>query len=125
MLRTGVGVGDSEVASVLVGVGVTVADESSFKVIMDVAIGESDIVTTMGNIKETIVVVLVVIQVAREVDVVNPDVRRRLYANRVANIGKNLGDSNVSDNDVALVLDVEADTRKACGETSVMLFYNV
>lgn len=125
MLRTVVGVGDSEVASVLVGVGVTVADESSFKVIMDVAIGESDIVTTMGNIKETIVVVLVVIQVAREVDVVNPDVRRRLYANRVANIGKNLGDSNVSDNDVALVLDVEADTRKACGETSVMLFYNV
>jgi hypothetical protein len=64
----------------------------------------------LGNVQQTIVVILAVVHVARQVTVVNPHVGGRLDADGVAVLGQDLGDLHVSDDDVADTLDVEADT---------------
>ena len=61
--------------------------------------------------------VLVVVAVAGEVDVVDPDVRRGLDADGVARRGENLGDLEVAQDDVGLVQDAHADTLEGCGGT--------
>jgi hypothetical protein len=69
-----VGVGDGQVALVLGAVGVGVADEGGLPVIMEEGVGDGDVVGGVGDVEETVVVVLVVVTVGREVEVVDPDV---------------------------------------------------
>jgi hypothetical protein len=66
--------GDAEVAGILGAVGVGVADERGLPVVVDVAVGDGDEVSGVGEVNQSIVVVLVVVTVGREVDVVDPDV---------------------------------------------------
>lgn len=112
-----VGVGDDQVASVLVAVAVGVADQTGLPVVVEVGVGDGDVVRTVGHITETIVVVLVVVHVGRQVAVVDPDVGRGLDGDGITSIGENLGDLNVADDDVGLVLDAETNTvqRRAGG----------
>jgi hypothetical protein len=69
-----VGVGYAEMSLVLRSVGVGVSDERCLPVVVDEGVGEGDVVGCVGNIEETVIVVLVVIAVGREINVVNPDV---------------------------------------------------
>lgn len=69
-----VGVGNVECAGVLVGVAVGVTDERCLPVVVEVGVGDGDPLRGVGNIKQTIVVVLVVVKVGRQVTVVDPDV---------------------------------------------------
>lgn len=66
--------GYAEVAGVLGAVGVGVADEGGLPVVVDVAVGDSDVVSGVGDVDQTIVVVLVMVTVRGDVDVVDPDV---------------------------------------------------
>ena len=61
----------------------------------------------MGDVKETVVVVLVVVQIARKIDMVDPDVVRCLNANGITNVRKDLRDLDVADDDVGLLKDTE------------------
>lgn len=111
--RTVVGIGDGEMAGILITVGVAVADQRGLPVVMDVTVGDGDPVAAVCHVDETIVVVLVVILVTGHIDVVDPDVLRGLDGDGVTVVGQNLGDLEVPDNDVGLLVDGEADTGEA------------
>lgn len=96
-------VGDSEVTLVLGAVGVGVANERTLPVVVEVGVGDGDVVCSVGNIKETVVVVLAVVHIGGELDVVNPDVLGELDGNGVS--ADNLLHDQVTDDDVLDVLD--------------------
>lgn len=97
--------GHVEEAGVLGAVGVGVADEGGLPVVVDVAVGDGDEVSRVGEVDQSIVVVLVVVTVGGEVDVVDPNIGGFLDANGITILSKNLGDTNVADDDVGLFLD--------------------
>lgn len=109
-----IGVGHSQVASVLVAVAVRVADQRCLVVVVDVAVGDGDPVAGVGDINKAVVVVLPVVQVAGDVDVVNPDVLGGLDGDGVTIVGQDLGNLQVADNDVGLSIDGKTNTSKAC-----------
>lgn len=53
-----VGVGYAEVTGVLVAVGIAVADERCLVVVVEITVGDCDVVGRVGNVDEAIVVVL-------------------------------------------------------------------
>lgn len=108
-----VGVGDVQVALVLIAVVVAVADKRRLVVVVEVVVGDGHVVGGVGDIAETVVVVLAVVQVRGEVVVVDPDVSRGLDSNGIAGIRLDLGQLQVPDNDIGHVLDVEPDTLNA------------
>lgn len=112
-----VGVRDNQVALVLVTVVVGVADQRALPVVVEVGVGDRHIVRAMGDIEQTIIVVLVVVPVRGQVCVVDPDVVRGLDGDRVTIVGQDLGDLDVADDNVGLLLDPETDAvqRGACG----------
>lgn len=113
-----VGVRDDQVASVLVRVAVRVADQRCLPVVVDVRVRHGHVVTGVGDVDQAVVVVLVVVQVAGDVDVVDPDVVGGLDGDGVTVVGQNLGDLHVTDDNVGLPVDGEADTRKALSRWS-------
>jgi hypothetical protein len=98
-------------ASILAAVGITVAYERALPVVVDVGVRDSNPVRCMGDVNEAIIIVLVMVQVAGEVAVVNPDILRSLDGDGVTIIGEDLGDLHVADNDVGLLVDSETDAR--------------
>lgn len=111
VLPLDVGVGDVELAGVLGGVAVGVADEGALEVVVDEGVGDGDEVRGVGDVEETVVVVLVVGGVGGQVDVVNPDVGGALDANGITVGGDDFADLEVLDDDVLGVLaDLETDT---------------
>lgn len=74
VLEVVVGVGDDQVSGILISVGVRVADEGCLEVVVEVGVGDGDVVGGVGDIAESIVEVLAVVHVGREVQVVHPDV---------------------------------------------------
>lgn len=104
-------VGEShvELALVLAGVAVGVANETGLVVVVEEGVGHGDPVGAVGDVEQTVVVVLAGRHVGREVAVVNPDVGGGLNANGIAIVGLDLLDGQVANNDVLDVLDVETD----------------
>lgn len=64
----------------------------------------------MGDVQKTVVVVLVVVHVGEELNVVDPDVGGELKTDSITGAGENLGDLDVADDDVALLVDSESDS---------------
>lgn len=114
-----VGVCDMQRALVA-GLRVNVADQGGLEVVVDVAIGDSDIVCAPGNIQETIVVVLARAQVGAQVNVINPDICRRLDTNSVAIGLLDLGNGQVTNDDVLDALDIQTNA----GELGALLADN-
>lgn len=54
------------------------------------------------------------VQVAGQVNVVNPDILGRLDGDRIAVVSKDLADLQVSHNDVGLSVDGQTNTRESC-----------
>ncbi|CAF3641856.1 unnamed protein product, partial [Fusarium graminearum] len=104
-----VGVGDVESTSVLSSVAVGVADKRSLMVVVEVGVGDGDPVGSVGDIEETIKEVLVLGEVGGQLAVVDPDVGGLLDADGVAVGSDNVLDGQVADDDVLLLVDVEAD----------------
>lgn len=69
-----VGVRDAQVAGVFGGVVVAVADEAGLVVVVEVGVRDGDEVGGVAGVQEAVVVVLVVVEVAEELAVVDPDV---------------------------------------------------
>lgn len=105
-----VGVGDVELASVLLGVAVRVADKRGLVVVVEEGVGDGDEVGGVGDVEETIVEVLAVVLVGGEIAVVDPDVLGSLDADGVTAAGLDVLDDQVADNDVGLLVDVQTDT---------------
>lgn len=80
--------------------------------VVDVAVGDGDPVRAVGDIDEAIVGVLAVVERRGEVAVVDPDVLGVLDTDGVAVGVLDLLDLHVADDDVLLVLDVEANAAK-------------
>lgn len=68
----------------------------------------------MCHINQAIIVILVVVQVAGQVNVVNPDILGRLNGDRIAVVSKDLADLQVPHNDVGLPINGQTNTRKSC-----------
>lgn len=56
----------------------------------------------MDSVDKSVVVVLAVVEIVREIGGVNPDIGRLLNGNAVSVVSQDLGDLHVSDNDVRL-----------------------
>lgn len=100
-----VGVGNVEVSSILIAIAVRVTHEGSLPVVVDIGVGNGDVVRSMGDVNEAIVVVLVVVTVGRDIDVIDPDVRGVLDSNGITVLCENLLDKNVTDDNILLLLD--------------------
>jgi len=83
VLEVVVGVCDDQVSGILISVGVRVADEGCLEMVVEVGVGDGDVVGGVGDVAESVVEVLVVVHVGREVQVVNPDVCCGLNANGI------------------------------------------
>lgn len=59
-------------------------------------------------------------QVAGNVDVVDPDILRSLNGDGITILGENLGNLQVANNDVGLLVDGKADTSKALIESALI-----
>lgn len=68
----------------------------------------------MSHINQAIIVILVVVQVAGQVDVVNPDILGRLNGDRIAVVSEDLADLQVPHNDVGLPINGKTNTRESC-----------
>lgn len=77
---------------VLALVAVRVSDQRSLPVIMQIRVRDRDGVDTVSEIKQAIVVILVMVAVGPELDVVNPNAVGRLDGEGVAGIGENFVD---------------------------------
>lgn len=104
-----VGVGDVELALVG-GVRVDVADQGGLVVVVDVAVGDGDPVGFPGDVQETVVVVLSRVEVGAQVNVINPHVGGRLDTDGISVGLLDLGDGQVTDDDVLHTLDVQTDS---------------
>lgn len=80
---------------------------------MEVSVGNSDPISTVGNIKKTIKIILSKTQVTRKITVINPDISRLIDTNSIAVGSINLGDLEVSKNNILLATNVEANTGKS------------
>lgn len=78
-----VGVGDVELILVT-GVRINVADQGSLEVVVNVAVGDGDIVGASSDIQEAVVVVLSRVNVGARINVINPDLSGRLDTDGVA-----------------------------------------
>lgn len=114
-----VGVGDVQLAFV-VGLRVDVADQGGLEVVVDVAVGDGDVVGAPGDIQETVVVVLARVKVGAQVNVIDPDVGGRLDTDGIAVGLLDLGDGQVANDDVLDTLDVQTDA----GELGALLANN-
>ena len=97
-----VGIGDVEVASVLIPVAVGVAYERGFVMIMEFVVRKRDEVGSVSDVQETIVVILIVVHVAGKITVVNPDVGGLwlLNADGIAVIGLDVLNGDIADDDI-------------------------
>lgn len=77
---------------------------------MKVAVGNRHTSAAMSDIDKTVVVVLVVVSVARHVNVVDPDIVGDLDANCVTNISDDLRDFEVAEDDVVLLVYAKTNT---------------
>lgn len=83
-------------------------------VVVEVGVGDSHPVSTVGDVKKTIEVILSAAEVARKVAVVDPDVGRLIDTNSITVAGINLANLQVAQDDVLLATDVDADTGEGC-----------
>lgn len=107
-----VSIGDVELALVLAGVAVRVSDKGRLVVVVEEGVGDGNPVRAVVDVKETIVVVLAVVLVRRQVAVVNPDVGGGLDVDGIAVGGLDLGDGKVADDDVGNTLDIQTNARE-------------
>jgi hypothetical protein len=82
-------------------------------VVMENAVGDSDSVGSMGNIKKTVVEILAIISVTAKVYMVNPDIGGILDADGISDRRRNLLDDEVTDNDILDLINLKADTLKS------------
>jgi hypothetical protein len=107
-----VGVGHTEL-HVLAAIRVGVADKRCLPVVGELRPRNGDTVRAMGNVEETIVVVLVMVAVRGKVNVVNPDLGRLLDTDGITSTGEHLGDLEVTDDNVLDLNDTDANTIKS------------
>lgn len=88
-------------------------------VVMNVAVRDGNPLAGVGHIDQAVVVVLVVGQVTRQVNVVDPDIVGRLNSDGVAIFSEDLADLQVSQNDVGLPVDGQTDASDCCGRSLV------
>lgn len=102
---------------VFLRVGINMANERRFEVIMQVRVGDSDLGAATSDIKEAIIVVLVVVAVRREVKVIEPNLGGLLNCESITGGSEDLGDLDVANDYIGLPKDAEANT----GEGSARL----
>lgn len=78
--------------------------------VVEEGVGDGDPVGAVVDVKETVIVVLAVLHVRREVAVIDPDILGGLDVDGIAAGGLDLLDGEVADDDVLLLLDVQTDT---------------
>lgn len=77
---------------------------------MEVVIRDSDPFSSMRQIDQAVVEVIVVAPNSREITMVNPDISRFLNDDRITVVSFNFGYLHVADNHVRLSVDGQTDT---------------
>ena len=70
-----------------------VSNEIRLPVVVEISVADRNIIRGMGDVYQTVVVVLVVGKVRGDVAVIDPDVSRGLNSDRIAVFGKDFGDA--------------------------------
>lgn len=89
-----------QVTGILRCIVVAVANEGGFPVIVQIRIGDGHPFAGVGDVDQSVVVVLVVGQVRVELAVVNPDVGRLLDSDAIAVGGEDVLALDVANNDI-------------------------
>lgn len=87
-------------------------------VVVEVGVRHRHEVGGVCDVEQTVEVILAGVQIALEVEVVDPDVGRSIDTHRVAVVRGDAGDLQVSEDDVADPSNVESDTSDGCSFTS-------
>lgn len=90
-------------------IAIRVSNEHGLPVVVEVCPGDSDIGRSVGNIAETIIVILVMIHVAGQIAMVDPNFGGFLNTNGITGVCKHLGDLDISDDNVGNPDDTETD----------------
>lgn len=77
-------------------------------VVVEVGVGDGNPVSSVGDVEEAVKVVLASAQVSRKVAVVDPDIGGLVDSDGITVFGKDLGNLEVAEDDVALTADVES-----------------
>jgi hypothetical protein len=100
-------------SSVLRSVRVRVADQRRLPVVRKLRPRYGHAVRAVRDVEKSVVVVLVVVPVRREVEVVDPHLGCLLDADGIAGVGEDLGDLEVANDDVLDLEHPDADTDEA------------
>lgn len=73
----------------------------------------------MSHIDQAVVVVLVMVQVAGQVNMIDPDIVGCLDSDRIAVVSENLADLQVSHDNIRLPVDGQTNTSECCGRNLV------
>lgn len=91
-------VGNSEMASILSRVAVRVSNKGCLPVVMEVVVGDGDPVTTVGDVKQAVVVVFVMVHVGGEIVVIDPNIGGGLNGNGIGGCKNLLNLETTNDN---------------------------
>lgn len=82
--------------------------------VVEVDVGDGDPVGTVGNVEETVEIVLASGEITGKVAVVNPDVGGLVNADGITVSGLDTADLHVADDDVLDLANVQTDTSQGC-----------
>lgn len=88
-------------------------------VIVNVAVRDGNPLAGVGHIDQAVVVVLVMVQVAGQINMVNPDVVRCLNRDSITVVSEDLADLQVSHNDIGLLVDGQTNAGESCGRVFI------
>lgn len=80
--------------------------------VVEVCVRDSNPVSSVGDVEQTIQIILASAQITRQIAVVDPNIRRLINTDSIAVGSINLGDLEVTKNDILLATNVEAHTSK-------------
>jgi hypothetical protein len=82
-------------------------------VVVEVCVRDSNPVSTVRDVKQTIQIILSSAQIARKIAVVDPNICRLVNTNSITVGSINLGDLKVTKNHILLATNVETHTSKS------------
>jgi hypothetical protein len=88
-------------------------------VVVEIRVGHSHKISRMSQIEKSIVVVLSVTHIRRQVQVIKPDVLRDLHPNRVT--AYDISNREVADDDVFGTLDAQPNALESCASMRTCL----
>lgn len=105
-------ISDSD-SNIFIPITIRMTNKRSLPVVMQYTAGNSDLVRSVRDVQKTIIVIFIMVQIAAQVDVIDPNGRSFLNTECVACFGENFGDDEVTNDDVFDFDDTESNAAES------------